>query len=243
MLKDQKGGLLIILSFFIVLILVGAGAYYFGLKQNPSIEPQMSSHATVAPMLKISPPPASSPVTLPPGWSYQLSNECSVSMPLPPKQEPYYIPESPDTPPAVDDEGGWWHYESSSTRTDKFFTDSNVAIFKHPEAASGYISGMVEVRCGPNKNNYSTSQFVEEYSKQYSDGTLSGLTFTNLGDASLWNQKVARVSLTGGMASGEPEYMFATPSKLYKVSRLNHSNLQIIKDITDQIFQNLQFSK
>ncbi len=247
--KDQTGGAIIILLVLILIAIVGFGGYYIGAQNSsPKVEPSPVAQTSTQTSASPTPSPAAqSTSTLPSGWTYQEDKFCNVSIPVPPKSEPYYIPDNPNTPPSVtNDEGGWWHFEKRAyepSPTEKFFTNDTMAIFKQPEAASDHVPGFVQVICGSNNKNYTTASYVEDYKKQFTDGTFGGLNFEEVGTKTLWGKQVIESNITGGMYSGDDhEYYFVTPSKVYRIRKLSYSQLQIIKDTTNQIFDNLKFS-
>lgn len=249
--KDQTGGAALAFGFIVLLALVGVGSYYLGMQKSQvpmPIEGKGQPDTFIdSPSTSIAPIPTGviEKATLPSGWTYSKSSPCNVLIPLPPKEEPYFIPDNPNTPPSVDDEGGWWQLEErgSDNPTDQFFTGQVIAIFRNPNAmGSGYVPGLVQIFCGPNRENYTTQGFVTDYGKQYTDGTFEGLDFSNQGEINLWGKKVNRASITGGMYSEDDlEYFFATPESLFQVRKVSLSKLQIIKDATEKIFENLQF--
>lgn len=247
---NQKGSFLPILGVIVLLVVIAGGAYYLGTQniknsQNAQISTSPKSPAQPTTIESPTNPPIQNTNSLPSDWAVKNSVICNVKIPLPPKKEPYYIPDNPSTAPATNDEGGFWSYEErgSGNENDKFFINESISIFKNPnKQGSGYVAGMVQVICGPNNKGYTTQSFVDAYAKQYTDGTFSGLDFKQDGKKALWGHEVIQATITGGMFNeDDKEYYFATPSKLYQIRTISLSSNQTIKDTTKQIFNNLQF--
>lgn len=242
---SQKGSLIVSIGIIVLLVLAAGAAYYLGTQKPKPVYDTQSPTASIATSSYPSTQVSVSASVLPPGWEYQTGKNCNVNIPLPPKKEPYFIPDNPNTPPAVDDEGGFWQIEDvlSQADQDKFFKGSVMARFRNPDAGGhDYVAGIVQVICGPNTQKYSTDNYIEVYSKQFTDGTFQGLTFSNLGTVNLWGKEVVKASIEGGMSSeDDSEYFFATPETLYRIRTFSQSQLLIIQDTTQKIFENLQF--
>lgn len=246
--KNGYGLLTLLLVAFIALVMGAAGGYFFGMQggvDGLGMKPEPTPTPTEVLAEDEMPEPTTALLpNLPANWRYQQSDACRVSVPLPPKEEPFYIPDNPDTPPAVNDEGGWWQYEAhgSDNPNDAFFDNQAIAVFKNPDApGSGYVPGLVQVMCGPNTQRYTTQEYIAAYGKQFTDGTFSGLEFVPGSEVSMWDRQVTPVTITGGMYSGELEYFFATPTTLYRVRTVTMSTNTIIQDTTRQIFEGLLF--
>jgi len=251
----QSNTFLTILLGCIVLIVVGAGAYYLGMQRNqpllvstPSTDEVSKTNnlPTVSPTSIVTTPVASvSPTTnIPAGWTMMESPICHIQVPLPPKKAPYYIPRD-SSASGVNDIGNWWRLtENDAGDYQKFFTHQTIITLSNPDdMGSGYISGLVNIDCGANSKNYTTQSFVDAYAKQFTDGSFSALQFQSEGSVSLWNMTVLKGKVSGGMRDENYYYFVATPSTLYMIHTLSDSQDAFVQRTTKQIFDAIQFTK
>lgn len=230
------------------LILLGIGLLggYFIANSQKKSEVQNTNQITQVSPTSIQQIPTTEPTSVvPSNWTVKTSTTCNSTLPLPPKKAPYFIPEDPNTPPAVNDEGSFWVYEEikDTQSQNPLFTDSVWAIFKDPErAGSGYVGGLVNIECAVNNNKYTTQTLLDKYSKNFTDGTYSGISISSKEFTTMWNRQVAAVLIKGGMSDAtEPEYLFATTSHIYRISKKSMSSNSFVQETTETIFNNLTF--
>ncbi|MFC1626869.1 hypothetical protein ACFL1P_01545 [Patescibacteria group bacterium] len=244
-----------LVTFFVVIILVLLSSTGFFAYQNYQLK-QVSIPKPVGTPIVAKPSPEitsipteSAEITpnIPADWTTKTSATCNIKVPLPPKKEPYYIPENPDTPPAVDDEGAFWQFREGDAHQ-FLFTYVVSTMLTHPENASGYIPGNLDIMCAPNSNNYTSSALLEKIrldldtnKSQPADFAPASISITNERDVNMWGKQVKVVNFTGGMYGSIDYYIFSTDTHLYQVSKKIMSTNPIVKDTVDQIFDNLRF--
>lgn len=252
--KGQSGSSIVILLVVVIIILVGGGAYYLGIRNaQPVVEtPDSSLKMSGVQTDTDSSIPAQSPEVpvavndpyseIPAGWTREQSEGCTASIPLPPKQDPYYIDPGKSANYGVD-AGSWWHLKNQpySNPQDKFFTNETLVTFQKPDQNNDYIAGLVQIICGPNTKNYTTQTFVDAYSAQYTDGTFGDLSFSKIGEMPMWGRMVTIALIQGGMYDNNSEFYFATPQKIYRIRKISNSTNDFIEKTTERIFNNLQF--
>lgn len=187
------------------------------------------------------PSPTKNPI--PADWTVKTSMKCNVGVPIPPKKEPYLIPDDPKTPPSVNDEGRFWQYqESTNSEAKQFKNVAYATLITGNELGSDYAPGVVSVECDQNTKNFSTDTLVEDYETQFKDGTFSGITIAKKTPQTLWGKEVIALIIQGGMFDdNEPQYLFATDKHIYRVHKTAMSSNIFVKETTNTILQNLQF--
>lgn len=223
----------------ILLLIVGAASGYFiasSSSTTPTPQPTVALSPTTMP---ISVAPTTTTNDLPTDWTTKTSSTCKVTLSIPPKKAPYYIPK---TTQGINDEGRYWLFEERANTGDALFTHLVNAYMGNPsELGNDYLSGSVNVLCGPNTSNYTTSSLVTAYEKRYTDGTYSGLTIKEKETVSLWNKDVTKLIIAGGMFDEYPSYLFATPTHVYMITTLSKSENPFVKQTTQKVFENLKF--
>gem|GEM_PF-5634091 len=227
------------------------GGYLFFSPKNTSEEKTtptaQTSPSPIPTTMSVSPTGKAN--TLPTGWTYVSSQECNVSFPLPPKKEPYYIPAPTGaTPDLMQDEGGYWGYDKN-TSGGMFVEYAFVHFFNEDWGGSEYIPGLVQVGCSPNTKGYTTESLLSTYSDDYKNGKYAGpegpLVFKSLGEKEMWGRQTIAYTISGGMGPDNglnTHYLFATKEHIYTVSTMMMSQTPLVKNTTEQIFQNLQFN-
>lgn len=238
---NQKGSIGLI-SFVAILILLSIGVgFYFGQGFTKNIPEKTKSEngdlkPSIIPSSRNKVPSALS------DWELKENDKCAFQLLLPPKKEPYYIPENPTTPPsATTDEGGFWHFYESSDGEEMFST-MIIAIFKHPEAASGYVPGLVQVNCEVNSAGLDNDSLLKKFEENFTNGTYEGLTLVEKKKISLWGRDVILIKIAGGMSDqSTEEYLFATKKAIFRVRKIVFSQTKSVKDATEKVFESLKF--
>lgn len=177
---------------------------------------------------------------LPQGWQYIANAECGVSVPLPPKTEPYLGKAT------TNDEGSYWHSELPAKSSDTMYTTQLWTIFKSDSPyGSGYVSGLVQVLCAANPNGLTSETLFEAASARVRGTGASSpegtITLTKNGTRTIWGKEVVLGTFQGGMYSDTSYYFLATPTHIYQISTLSMSQDSMVKQTTQQIFDLLKF--
>lgn len=239
MLNYQKGGILPALMIIVIMVIVGGGAYYLGIKQS---QPQQNFQPPVIPdqVTIASPSPASS---LPSGWTYQKSTTCDVSIPTPPKAEPYTTTSFPPGGAANDNNRYWKFWEN--TESEMFIFKDDAALTFYPVASSDlsndYDPGSVAVFCAPNPGNLTTEQIISKLESAVKGEGLSTFEVVRKGQADKWGLDTTVINILGGMREDD-NYILSANGKMYLVQYFSGSPNKAVKDTTKQIFDNLKFS-
>ncbi len=226
----------------LLIFLFGFLGYYLGSneKKNVVINGIDSSPTISLPTIT----PISTPKkvsNIPKNWNTVSAGICGVTIPLPPRVSPYYIPrpEKPDTTNL--DNNGYWVYEENIGG--EMYTHSVMAIFRNPDlGGSEYIPGGVFVNCGPNTQKFTSETLVDDYIKTYITPYPDELTLKKRETVSLWGEKVIALTIQGGMfANNEPYYFLVKNDLIYQISKASMSKNNMIKQATQIIFDNLSF--
>lgn len=179
--------------------------------------------------------------SLPRDWSLKKSQTCGVTFIIPPAEEPYIIPNDPNTPPTgTDEEGNYWIYEQTDAEL-FMFKDMARAIFKNPErSGSGYVSAAVEVYCASNTDKYTTDTLMKTLETSL-DENFSIIKIKEILDDQKWDMPVKLVRFQGGTFGNEQYYLLATDSHLYLIRSFGGTSNTDIIAARDRIFSQLRF--
>lgn len=228
----------------LLLFLFGFLGYYLGSseKKNIVINGIDSSPRITVPSL--TPVPSQKKVSkIPSNWNTVSIGICGVTIPLPPRIPPYYIP-MPSTPDPTDlDNNGYWIYDEN--QGGEMFTSNAIVSFDNPSlGGSGYIAGGVFVTCGPNTQKFTSETLVDDYIKKYITPYPETLSIKKRETVTLWGEKVIALTMQGGMfPDNEPYYFLAKDDLIYQISKASMSKNNTIKQVTQIIFDNLSFQK
>lgn len=176
-------------------------------------------------------------------WKTMTSAACNLSVPLPPKKEPYMI--SADSGDV--DAGKYWRFEESKppmdSPTDTDYTDIvHIVMRADNEPGSGYVAGNVFIQCGKNTAKATTADIVANYKKPFANGSNHGLEIKQEDTVPLWGQEATMLYMEGGMyAEGLTVYLLATPSHIYQVNKIVMSSNQNVQETTNKIFNEITF--
>jgi len=178
---------------------------------------------------------------VPMDWSLEKSQTCGIYFSIPPAEEPYLIPNDPNTPPTgTDEEGNYWIYEQTDAEL-FMFKHMARAIFKNPErVGSGYVSAAVEVYCDDNTAGYTTDTLMKTLETSL-DENFSIVKVKEILDDQKWDVPVKMVKFQGGTFGNEEYYLLATDSHLYLIRSFGGSSNADVTTIRDQIFSQLRF--
>jgi hypothetical protein len=183
---------------------------------------------------------------VPEGWQAYFDPSCNVTLPVPPREEPYIVPENPNGESNFD-EGGYWQVNSSPLQAEagQYFSHSAHVIFSNPEGlGGGYAPGYINVSCADNVEQMTLETTVESYSNFIEDSVQIDEDFyvVDEGREVLWGNRVARLSYRGGMADPQDKvYLLTTPQRIYLVSKIVHSSTPMVRKTSEQIFSGLLF--
>lgn len=186
--------------------------------------------------------PTSTPITsykpqIPQGWSVKTSSTCNAKLPLPPKALPYY------------NGNDFWQYEEYETPF--LFTEvTSRLIYKDDSSlGSGNVQGDVEVLCAPNTKGYTAESLYTFLDKEIKTKKDPGYTFiekiASKTDSKMWGQDVKILKFQSSQSLEDPNqeyYLFATRSNIYIVRKITGSTDTNVKNTTNQIFNNLEFT-
>lgn len=248
--ETKKSGNFKLISVLILLVLIiGMVGYFLASKfLNSSIPGNSDSNFPPENPINTNsanaglPPSENKNVNIPEDWTVYKSSVCYVDIPLPPQKEPYIVPDNPETTPGVNDEGGYWKLQEYSNQSGIVFVDGVTAVFGNPDApGSGYVAGIVQVRCAENESNITTDTLLQRYVEYFKSDT-QGLTLKKKGNTVMWGKNVEVLTVEGGMyEEGNEEYLFATDTHIYLISKRSMSTNELIRETTDKIFENLVF--
>jgi hypothetical protein len=244
--KNQRGNLPIILGVVVLLLVVGGGAYYLGTQRtdtstNTDLHTVPTANPTTQALPTTSPTESTNQQTssIPSDWTLKSSTYCAVKFPVPPNKEPYFEFIGQDT--SNPQNKRLWQLRESSLAEDghKIFTNNSSLMYVADIEASGYIAGLVGVRCAP-KASYSLANIAESYAAGF--GTDAGIKVKSKKTIQIWGKDVVAAKFEGGMFSDNEIYFVLVGDKVYKVDKRSDSDKELVKNTTDQIFNNLQFS-
>lgn len=191
--------------------------------------------------VKITPQPVKEQTNQTEDWTTMTSDACNLSVPLPPKKEPYLIAaDSGDV-----DAGKYWRFEESKTPADNpmnnGYTDIvHVVMRADNEPGSGYVAGNVYIQCGKNTASQNTKDIVESYKKPFTNGSDHGLEIKKESTVSMWGQEATALYMEGGMyAEGITVYLLSTPTHIYQVNKIAMSSNPEIQQTTNKIFNEI----
>lgn len=245
-LNNQKGNVPIILGAIVVLLIVGAGAYYLGTQKNnastnigqnvtPSTTPTNQTSTTASPTQATNQQASS----VPSDWTLKSSTYCGVKFPVPPNKEPYFefIGQDSSNPQYR----RFWQLREGNQASDghKIFANSSSLMYVADIEASGYIAGHVGVRCAPN-TSYTLANIAENYASGF--GADAGIKVKSKRTTNIWGKDVVAAKIEGGMFSDNEIYFVVTSKNVYKIDKRSDSDKELVRNTTDQIFNNLQFT-
>lgn len=248
--NNHRGFFPIILGVCVLLFVVGGGAYYLGTqKENNSTNTSQSTTSTATPTTvptthALSTPSPTQTITqpvgsIPSGWSLKSSAYCAVKFPVPPNKEPYFefIGQDSSTP----QNRRFWQLREGNQTADghKIFTNNSSLAYVADTEASGYIAGLVGVQCAPNVS-YTLANIAENYASGF--GVDAEIKVKSKRTTTLWGKDVVAAIFEGGMFSDNEIYFVIVGNKVYKIDKKSDSDKELVRNTTDQIFNNLQFS-
>ncbi len=244
--KNQKGNVPIILGLVVLLLVVGGGAYYLGnQRNNSSTNTSQNPAPTTVPTAQAL--PTTSPTettnqqagTIPSDWILKSSTYCAVKFPVPPNKEPYF--EYVGQASSNEQNRRFWQLREGNQAADghKIFTNNSSLMYVADIEASGYIAGLVGVQCAPN-TSYTLTNIAENYASGF--GADAGIKVKSKRTIKLWGKDVVAAKFEGGMFSDNEIYFVIVGNKVYKIDKKSDSDKELVRNTTDQIFNNLQFS-
>lgn len=185
---------------------------------------------------------------IPDSWSLQANADCNIQVPLPPKAPPYYTPDQNTPQPVGGLAGSFWQFRDAGS-SEFIFNKNITAIYAHPEAANGVIPGAVDIHCTNNTQSLSSQQLVDQIERNLAvDNPVSEqfeeaqIKLGNPQPLTKWGFPVVKANISGGFYGDRDYYFLATPSNLYMISTKVDADDQLVRDTTQQIFDNLQFT-
>jgi hypothetical protein len=240
--KSQTGSVVVILLVVILLLIVGGGAYYLGTQNASESVPYPLPSVSTSPEISAT-PIASTNSNIPSDWTYQTNKSCNVSIPIPPKAEPYTTNSFPGGG-AADDNNRYWRF-SEDTESSYYFFNDDVSAFYYPVDFNGlgndYNPGSVHVFCAPNPQNLT----VDQISAKLNQTLLNQDQETKIidkGTRNKWGMDTKIINMQDSMLGDTDIYLFTNGNKMYYVYSFSGSTNQPVKDTTKQIFDNLKFS-
>lgn len=244
--SQQNGYFLPIIGVIVLVLVVGAGAYYLSTrKSNNSADPASTITPPAGNFSSPTPPqPDNKQAQLPADWTLKKDPSCAVSFPLPPKKEPYYFPfdESVTHNPTKDEGSGrFWYYQSYGNGGMFLFkNDAGVILLNPDQAGSGFLPASIQVMCSSNTARYNTSSLVSALEQELGKEETS-LKIASKNTVNLWGHEVIVAKIEGGMFTDDLNYLFATDKNIYLVRKIVMSETSIVKETAEQIFNNLVF--
>lgn len=241
---SQKGSVTLILSAIIIMVFIGIGAYYLGLTHRPQQATDIKLNNGPAPSSVSSPQASAAPISsIPENWTYQTGTACDVSIPTPPKSEPYTTNSYPKSP-LVSDNNRFWQLSDNGGSNMFFFKNSSIISFspiESQELGNDYNPGSVSIFCASNPDNLTSDQIVSKLEQEMSSNNYD-FKVINKGKENKWGIDTDVINIDGGMFGQNDIYIFASGNKMYFTEYSSYSSNQFVKDTTKQIFDNLKFS-
>lgn len=245
-LNNQRGNAPIILGAIVALLVVGAGAYYLGTQKsstsintNQNVIPSTDTTYQASPTLSPTQTTNQQVGSVPSDWTLKSSTYCGVKFSIPPNKEPYseFIGQDSSNP----QNRRFWQLREGNQASDghKIFANSSSLMYVADIEASGYIAGLVGVQCAPN-TSYTLANIAENYASGF--GTDAGIKVKSKRTTNIWGKDVVAAKFEGGMFSDNEIYFVVTSKNVYKIDKRSDSDKELVKNTTDQIFNNLQFT-
>lgn len=242
----------IIFGILVLLLVVVGGAYYLGTqKTNVSTNTNQYTTSSAPPTAQIFPTTSPTETTnqqtssIPSDWTLKSSTYCGIKFPLPPKKDPYYSPDDPNRTPSVTEElgsGRFWQVRETDSASgggkDSIFTAVTAIMHVSDTETSGFISGGIFIRCVPNTNSYTLANIAESYAS----GAGTGIKVKSKRTTKIWGKDVVAAKFEGEMFSDNEIYFVIAGNFDYKINKISNSDKEFVRNTTDQIFDNLQFS-
>lgn len=239
--QTQQALLLAAIALVALLILAGIAAYYLYRNSTNRSSVALLPSPTSEPTNQV---PSNTPETtsLPDGWRYQQSEACKVSVPIPPSTETYTGKELAEAGYA------WsWNEVPDMRSTGLFNSEATVTLDYQGALDSGYVPGMVRIQCQPNTQNYTNQSLFEAVKSNYEQVMSSengNYTAHTLGELEKWNQTVMEIKTDKLLNANnqDKEYLLATPSYIYSISKVSMSDDLLVQQTSQQILDLLQFT-
>ena len=226
----------------LILVIVAGGAYYLGSAKNQTSQPkqvndpnptQQSSPSSVSE--QANPTSKSNSMS---GWISKKSAYCNVTFTYPTDKAPYfeYIGGDSSNP----QNKRFWQLREAMGASDghKVFKSNSSLMYVADIEASGYIAGMVGVQCAANAG-YTLDNAPDIYASGF--GADAGIKVKSKRITKMWGRDVATAKFEGGMFSDNEIYFVVTDKNIYKIDKRSDSDKELVRNTTDQIFNNLKF--
>lgn len=236
---NQKGNFLIIIGVLVLIVIVGATSYYLG-SQKYSPPQAENTQVDASPLIKTQTVAVSaSPAVLgviPNDWTLESGRYCNFKFYLPPNRAPYFELLDPNSTDPIN-RRFWQIRDFSDSKV------SSVSIMHVADVeASGFISGAIGIGCSKNTNSKTADQRVMEYAAEMENPETGGGLKEKRNDV-MWGFPVIIAKFFGGASDPNQEhYFFTTKDYNYLITKQSDSKDIKVKDTTDLIFNNLQFT-
>lgn len=248
MLKDQKGGIVLIIVFIVLLITVAGGASFLGTRQKADSDLFAAIPSPLSSVLPlVSPSPSTDPLLqvylktgdVPQGWLPEISKTCDELLFRPPPFGSYveYIDNNTTDPEYKRS----WKLLEGTYPEPNLFEHYSMLTYQADIEASGMIAGRVEVSCFfTNINEYSLDNIAEKYAESFKKAGASIKVKSKRSVTILGKDAIAAV-FEGGMFSDNEVYFLIYGGKVLKITKTSNSPDTFIRVTTDQIFNSIQF--
>lgn len=266
----------ILITVLVSAISFGLLGYFFGkfsALKDEQIIPQLNdldAIDTTETMSSEFPEDSQEVAILPDGWSYKSNGQCGVELAIPPKAEPYYYPENPNTVPTsvTDERGSFWDFPRGYVYPNMLSKFNNLgaewkdatAMFAHESGAGGgYIAQAVVVSCIPNNGQINSNEqllaALNSGLRNFNDSTDSaGMEADNYSIMSSnqtlrWGKEVIDLVISGDyfvnyaepFAVEENYTMLFTPDFIYEIVVVGDTDNDFVKETGMEIFNNIRF--
>ncbi len=226
----------------LVLTLLIAGVYYLFVMQAAIQAPTEVPNATLPPNEEPVETIGSETNQISAEWTLQTTDLCGVTIPIPPKQEPYYSFSYPEDGAATDN-GRFWQFEDQAESTLYLFKKSAMAVFSFESGPSnGYTPGLISVHCADNTSGYTNETLLaamrDNFQENYPESGIKIASVVN----NRWGREVLDVRLSYAESDAvDTATIFATPQYIYYVYLKSDSSNPGVVDTANKIFEDLQF--
>lgn len=193
-------------------------------------------------------------------WPIRKSEICGVSVPIPPKEPPYFYPFDPEKQTGIGNEttsGRFWQFSDYQGYIENpplfadIFENTVMVHYRNPDVAgSGYIAARIEIMCSENLQNYSNQdilqrlkQHLQESEIKSTNGDTGAQEIIKIGkvvEKRMWDKDVLEITFKGGLMEEKQYYLLTTNNYIYLINKQVGSSDKLVQETAEKIFTNIQ---